>query len=426
MNSTMKEIGLLAARYLQHMGAVFITTLVLSWTAAVHADVVSDWNATAESIISTKPVAPGTYYALVHLAIYDAVNGIDGKHTVYAIQPIAPMATLTDTASQPAAAVAAAYTMLSQLFPDKATLLDQAYAKSLANIPDGTGKELGIAVGKEVAMGLFELRKNDGRNVVGSYTFKYDPGDYASTPPAFFNPVFPALGNVQPFAIPLGMEFRAEGPPDLTSSKYRAEFREVKKWGSATSTVRTPEQTAIALFYFEGPATFWTRNYRTFIQGKNLSTSKAARLYAMLTTAFADASIACWDSKYYFNAWRPVSAIQNADTDGNPYTLADPNWAPLAGTPPHPEYPSGHACNTSAMNEVLRAYYGTENLPMTLTSLMPGSNPRQFAKLSQQTAEVIEARIWAGFHFRSANVAGAELGGKVGRYVSTKYFLPVN
>ncbi len=421
MKSTMNEISLLAARYLQRLGAVFITTLVLSWTAATHADVVSDWNETAESIIATKPGAPGTYYALVHLAIYDAVNAIDGKHAVYAIHPTSP----TTNASKAAAAVSAAYTMLSQLFPDKATLLDQAYVNSLATIPDGTSKKRGVAVGKEVAMGLFKLRKNDGRNVFGSYTYKYGPADYMSTPPAFSNPVLPTLGSVQPFAIQRGMQFRAEGPPDVTSSKYRDEFREVKQWGSAASTVRTPEQTAIALFYFESPATFWTRNYRTFIKGRSLSTSNAARLYAMLSTAFADASIACWDSKYYFNAWRPVSAIQNADSDGNPYTSGDPNWVPLAGTPPHPEYPSGHACNTSAMNEVLRAFYGTGDLPMTLTSLIPGSRPRHFTNLSQQTAEVIEARIWAGFHFRSANVAGADLGRKVGRYVAAKYFLPV-
>ncbi len=422
MKSTMKEISLLAARYLQHLGAVFMATLLVSWTTAANADVVSDWNATAESIIATSPGAPGTNYALVHLAIYDAVNSIDGKHSVYAIHPTSP----TNSASQPAAAIAAAYTMLSQLFPDKATLLDQAYVNSLATIQNGYKKERGIAIGTEVAKALFELRRNDGRNVSGSYSFEYDPGDYMSTPPAFSNPVFPALGNVQPFAIQSGMQFRAEGPPDLTSSKYLDEFTEVMASGGATSTVRTPEQTAIALFYFEGPATFWTRNYRTFIKGRNHSTGEAARLYAMLSTAFADASIACWDSKYYFNAWRPVSAIQNADTDGNPYTSADPNWVPLAGTPPHPEYPSGHACNTSAMNEVLRTYYGTDDLPMTLTSLIPGSSPRHFANLSQQTAEVIEARIWAGFHFRSANVAGADLGGKVGRYVATKYFLPLN
>lgn len=398
-----------------------LAALTLAGPAAAVADVVSDWNATAESILATTPVAPGTYYALVHLAIYDAVNAIDGKHTAYAIHPASP----TAGASQEAAAISAAYTILSRLFPQRAEALDAAYTSSLADIAEGPATDLGVAVGQEVATGLLEQRKNDGRYEPGSYTFSYEPGDYQSTPPGFPNPILPALGNVRPFAIPRGSFFRADGPPDLTSVKYTAEFREVKKMGSATSTARTPEQTEIAKFYLEGPATFWTRNYRDFIEGKELSTSDAARLYAMLSTAFADASIACWDSKYYFNAWRPVTAIQNADTDSNPGTGGDPSWQPLTVTPPHPEYPSAHACNTSAMNEVLGEFYGTREISMTLTSTVPGSMPRHFNNLEEQNQEVIEARILAGFHFRSANVAGIDLGRRVGRYIAARFFRPV-
>jgi hypothetical protein len=423
MKSKVYGGGFLSIIALQRLGAAFLITLVLSWPAATNANVVSDWNETTESILVTAPGIPGLNYALVHLAIYDAVNAIDQKHTVYAVHPTSP----TAGASKRAAAVSAAYTVLSQLFPGKAALLDQAYANSLATIPDGTAEALGVAVGEEVAMGLLELRQNDGRNdIFGSYTFRYDPGDYMATPPAFSSPIGPGLGNVKPFALQRASQFRAEGPPDLTSSKYREEFEEVKKLGSATSTVRTPAQTETALFYFEAPATFWTRNYRTFIKSKHLSAAKEARLYAMLSTAFADAMIAGWDSKYYYNAWRPVSAIQNADIDGNPDTVSDPGWLPLGWTPPFPEYPSAHACNTSAMNAVLAAYYGTPKVPMTLTSLIPGVHPRFFADLNQQNADVIDARVWAGFHFRSANVAGVDLGTKVGRYIAENYFLPVD
>jgi hypothetical protein len=425
MKSKMYEVSFFGNFSLNRLGAIFLATLVLSWPGATNADVVSDWNETAESIFVTKSDIAAINYALVHLAIYDAVNAIERrhKHTVYAVHPTST----TTGASQLAAAASAAYTILSQLYPDQAALLDQAYANSLVGIRDGTAKTRGIAVGEEVAMGLLELRQNDGRNAIfGSYTFTYDPGDYMATPPGFPSPIAPALGNVKPFALKRASQFRAEGPPDLTSSKYWVEFREVKALGSATSTVRTPEQTETAMFYFEGPTTFWTRNYRTFIRGQGLSINDEARLYAMLSTAYADALIGCWDSKYYYNAWRPVSAIQNADIDRNPSTVADPNWEPLGGTPPHPEYPSAHACNTSAMNTVLGEFYGTRNIPMTLTSLIPDAHPRHFDDLNQQLYEVVGARIWAGFHFRSANVAGVDLGSKVGTYIANNYFLPVD
>jgi len=401
-------------------GRVVAISLLLAGPPLASADVVSDWNQTAETIYTTGSVSlpPGSFYAIVHLAIYDAVNAIDHKHTAYAIHPVSP----TEGASEEAAAAAAAYTVLKSLVPAQVTSLDEAYATSLALVPDGPGEDLGVALGKKVATGLLASRTDDLDSGAGDYTFSYEPGDYQATPPGYGNPILPALGNARPFAIQRGSQFRAEGPPDLTSFKYAMEFWEVKRLGRATSTVRTPEQTEIALFYLESPGTFWTRNYRNFIREKGLSTSDAARLYAMLSTAFADASIACWDSKYHFNFWRPVTAIQYADSDDNPATFVDPSWEPLAGTPPFPDYPSAHSCNTSAMNEVLRAYYGTGDIPMTLTSLIPGTRAHHFETLDQQTEEVVEARILAGFHFRSANVAGVDLGRRVGRFIANRYF----
>ncbi len=422
MNTKIRRNCHSGTRRLRLTGRVVALSLLLAGPPLASADVVSDWNQTAETIYTTGSVSlpPGSFYAMVHLAIYDAVNAIDHKHTAYAIHPVSP----TEGASEEAAAVAAAYTVLKSLVPDQVTSLDEAYADSLAEVPDGPGEDLGVALGKEVANGLLALRADDLDTGAGDYTFSYEPGDYQATPPGYVDPILPALGRARPYALKRGSQFRAEGPPDLTSVKYTIEFREVKRLGGATSTVRTPEQTEIALFYLEGPATFWTRNYRNFIREKGLSTSDAARLYAMLSTAYADASIACWDSKYYFNSWRPVTAIQNAGSDGNPGTGEDPAWEPLAITPPHPEYPSAHSCNTSAMNEMLRAFYGTGDIPMTLTSLIPGTRAHHFDNLDQQTAEVIEARILAGFHFRSANIAGVELGRRVGRYIAMRYFLP--
>lgn len=385
------------------------------------ADVVSDWNATATTVVLNKGAQSALHLAMVHVAIYDAVNSIDRRYSVYAVTPSAPKA----GASKEAAAASAAYNLLRTLFPDQSAVLDPAFAASLAAVPDGQAETNGVAIGAEVAAGIVALRANDGRTAIVPYVFGSGPGVYQATPAAFANPITPWLAKVTPFALQRPSQFRAYGPPDVSSAHYAADFNTVQSLGALNSTERTAEQTEIGRFHTENPTTFWTRNLRDFAATRALSVDKSARLFAMLYVAFADSSIACWDSKYYFNFWRPVTAITAAATDDNPATQADAAWVPLANTPPHPEYPAAHGCVAGAVAETLRQFFGTKHLDMIFTSTVPGSIPHTYEKTDDLVEEVQVARIYGGMHFPTSTVHGAIVGRQVGRYIAKNYFEPV-
>jgi hypothetical protein len=388
---------------------------------AAKADVVSDWNATATTVILNKGAFAGIYLAMVHVAIYDAVNSVDRRYSVYAVTPAAP----TAGASKDAAAASAAYNLLSSLFPDQSAVLDPAFAASLAAIPDGAAETKGVAIGAEVASGILALRANDGRNAVVPYVFGSGPGVYQATPPAFASPLAPWVAKVTPFALTRPSQFRAYGPPDVTSAHYAADFNTVKSLGSINSVERTAEQTEIGRFHTENPNVFWTRNLRNLAAARSLGIEQSARFFAMVFVAFGDANIACWDSKYYFNSWRPITAISAAASDDNPATEADAAWVPLANTPPHPEYPAAHGCATGAIAEALRQFFGTKHVNMVFTSTVPGSIPHAYATTEDLVKEVQVARVYGGMHFPTSTVHGAILGRQVGRYVAKNYFLPV-
>jgi hypothetical protein len=361
---------------------------IAATSAEIKADVVADWNRVATDVLLANPTAnPFIHLAMTQVAIYDAVNAIDGRHSVYAIRPQAS----TESASQEAAAAAAGYFLLSSLFPGQQGLLDSAYSTSLAAIPDGAGETAGIAIGKEVAAKVIALRANDGRNAVVPYVFGSGPGVYQPTPPGFGPPITPYVAFVTPFALQRPGQFRAYGPPDLTSAQYAV----------------------------------LTRNLRAVAVERDLETAQSARLFAMMYVAQADAVIACWDSKYYFNFWRPVTAIAAADTDDNPATVADAAWTPLANTPPHPEYPSAHGCSLGAVTETINAFFGTHKVKMTFTSTVPGSVPHVFDRTDELTQEVIDARVYGGMHFPTAGRHGIEMGKKVGKWTVKNYFRPV-
>jgi hypothetical protein len=409
-----------AQRGLRIGGALIATSLGLVAPGA-HSDVVSEWNLTAQQVFAAKGAGANPNYAIVHTAIYDAVVAIEGGYKPYAIRPTAT----TQGASAPAAAASAAYHVLLGLYPDQQPTLDSALATSLAAIPNGAAETKGVAVGAEVAAGILALRANDHRNDVVPYEFGSGPGIYQRTPPAFPNPVATNQPLITPFGLTRASQFRAYGPPDLTSARYASDVAEVKRMGVAVGSKRTAWQSEIARFHTENPNVFWIRNLRETFATHDMKLVERARLYALMNVAHADAVIACFDSKYYFNFWRPVTAIQSADSDENPDTVADPSWLPYMVTPPHPEYPAAHGCVAGATAEILQRFFGTKNLGFTFTSTVPDTVPHYYPTTDALVKEIVDARVFGGMHYRNSGLAGVDLGRRVARWVYLSRFQPV-
>jgi hypothetical protein len=383
---------------------------------------VSHWNEIASATINQPGAAGGTPeeqrpitatdLATVHVAIYDAVMAIAGTHKPFAVTPQAPAA----SASQEAATGAAAYGVLKGLFPSRGSHYEAAYAKFVSGLPEGEAKARGLAVGAEVAAGILARRANDGRAVaLAPYVAGTAPGQFRGTAP-----INRFLPSVKPFVVTSNAQFRAPPPPTLTSATYAADLAETQALGAANSSTRTPEQTEIARFNTEPPPLFGPRNLRRFaLTARPLA--EHARLMAMLWVAQSDAINTCFESKYHYGTWRPSSAIHLADTDGNPATTADPAWAPVVPTPNHPEYPAAHSCFAAATAAVLRAFYGTDQVRFEFDSTVTGTT-RQFATATALADELALARIAGGMHFRFSTQAGADLGRRVGEWVSTQAF----
>jgi hypothetical protein len=391
-------------------------------SGAAQADVITDWNATTQAVLVAKGHQGPPGFAFVHVPMYDAVNAIDGRYSVFAVRPTSN----PRGASKEAAAATAAYRVLLGAYPDQAGVLDPAYAASLAAVPNGPAKTKGIAVGSEVAAAWLALRAGDGREAAVPYTFgPVEPGVYQRTPPAFPNALAPWLAKMRPYAMTSPSQFRAYGPPDLTSERYAQDVAMVRAVGGAISTERSADETETAKFYTESPTTFFSHNLREFAATKNLSVAGNARLFAQVFVTEADSMIACWDSKYYFNFWRPVTAITTELDDNNPATEREAGWTPLATTPPHPEYPAGHGCVSTAYAEALRHFFGTSHMRVTLTSSVAGSVPHVFHNTNEMVDEIILARVFGGMHFQTSVEHGSTIGKKVGRLVARNHFKPV-
>ena len=401
---------------------ILAATLV---AVAANASVIKDWNAIASTAIVTNagrpPAAAIVDTAYVNIAMYDAVNAIDGRYSVFAVSPT----TSTAGASEDAAAVAAAHDVLRAFFPSQANFLDQKEADSLAAIPDGDAKTRGIAIGQEVAAAFLQQRSGDGRNAPITFTPAPAPGVWVPTPPAFAPPQAPWIARMQPFAMTTSSQFRADAPPDLTSDTWAADYNETKAYGVATGSLRTPEQTEIGLFYTEHTAAQYNRILREFAASQNLSLPDEARLLAQLWTSIGDGIIGVFESKYFYGRWRPVTAIRAGDTDGNPATDPDPSWTPLAVTPNHPEYPAAHGGFTGALAETLRQFYGTKDVTITLSSTVTNTT-HTFDNTDDLEKEVIVGRIYGGMHFRTSVVEGEVLGRKAAKWVARHKFLPVD
>jgi PAP2 superfamily len=400
------------------------------------ADTVTDWNETASTAIvgvaKQPPPVAVLSFAMVQGAVYDAVDAIDGRYHPYLATPPA-----RHTDSEDAAAATAAYHLLAGLFPDQQDTLQARYDGSLAAISDGPRKTRGIADGAQAAATMLAARADDGRfgpftPVIGTTPGAWRPGPQN---PLAKDPA-PWVGDVRPFLVPSVDMLRTAGPNPLTSSAYARDFNEIKSVGALDSTTRTPDETDAAIFWQEHAYTLFNRALRTLAADNHLSLADSARMLAMTNLAGADAAIGCWHEKYRWNFWRPITAIREADTDGNPATTADKDWLPLfdpstpvaAGapalvTPPFPDNPSGHLCATGAIVRTLQHFFGTDRVPLTLHSNESGTT-RHFARLSDILKEVTNARVWAGIHFRTADLEGAQLGKRVARYERRHYFQP--
>jgi hypothetical protein len=383
---------------------------------------VSVWDETATATMNASIPASATPeerlplqtpdLATVHIAMYDAVIAVTGGYVPFLVTPRAS----TQGASADAAAAAAAYTVLKALYPSRQSVYQPAYDRSLAGIADATARDLGAALGVEVGTAVVAARANDGRaTALPPFVPGTAPGDFRG--PALAGRT---VGFVRPFAMLSATQFRAPGPPALTSATYAADFNETASLGGRDSTTRTAAQSTSALFQTENPGTYWPRNLRIFMM-TNRGLAENARIGAVLHVAQADAATTCFESKYHFLAWRPASAIALADTDGNAATTADTTWVPFQATPPHPEYPAAHGCLSAAAAEAIRALFGTAEVSFDFSSTASAS-VHHYATTDELPADSTIARIAGGMHFRTALTDGQAIGKNVAAYVMQTRF----
>ena len=373
---------------------------------------VTHWSLVSQNAISVgrPPASSEVLHGLVHAAIYDAVVAVEGEYEPFAVSISRRGATSVD-----AAVAATARGVLVVRVPGQASMVEAAYTTFLDGIPDGPRKTNGIRLGRAVAGAYLGLRADDGYdNVVQWVQPPPGPGVFEPIPPGS-TPVDVKLKQVRPLAFDDNARFRPDGPYALTSSRYTRDFNEVKALGRVDSTERTPEQTEIARFWTEQTMVQWNRTLRNLALDRHLDTLETARMMAMVHVSTADSMVGCWEAKYHYTFWRPQHAIQRADTDGNPDTVADPTWTHLfLGN--HPEYPSGHACFTSGVTHALAEYFGTDRVPLAVDSTVTGTT-RYFNRLRDVRAEVTVARIYGGLHFRKSMEDGEQLGQRTTRYV---------
>ena len=394
---------------------ILLVALLLTSVSASADDAVMEWNQIALAATVTAgqgPVPQIRTMAIVQIAVHDAVNAITCDYRTYLSIRCGPWG------APEAAAIGAAHRALAGLVPAQASALSAARAASLA-AHGLTDSDPGVAFGAAIADVILALRSTDGS---AQAQFPYSaPG--AGTPGVWVSvgagpPVLPGWKNVTPWVLRSLSAFEPDGPPPLQSRRYARDYNEVKELGSLTSLTRTDEQTEIARFWLAPPTAIWNGVARQMIQAHGLNLSTTTRALALMYLASADASIACWQAKYTFNFWRPITAIQNGDADDNGRTQADPAWTSLFPTPQHPEYLSGHSTNSSAMATVLKLLFGDESgVPLVAVSPTNPGFERHWARLSEGVEEVIDARIYAGIHYRSSDEDGAALGRRIARFV---------
>ncbi len=391
---------------------------------------VVQWNRTLLLIVRTPGAQPSTVhptrsFAIMHAAIYDAVNAIDRTHRPYLVR----LSGVPRDASQEAAAAAAAHEVLVALYPAFKATLDAQLQQSLAHIPDGNDKVEGIRIGQTVADRILALRSNDGSNAKPiPYVFGTAPGDYQSTPLNFPpQPQFTHWSRVTPFALERASQFRPGPPPALTSDTYSDAFNQIKSIGIVNSTTATADEALTGRFWNGAIQNYWNEISQTASLAHSLTTAQSARLFALMNLSFADDVIAFYDAKYTYNFWRPVTAIRAADPGVNPETVADPNWLPEVGkTAPDPSYPGAHAVISAAAAEVLISFFERDRFEFNVTSeVLPGAE-RSFTSSSAAAEEATLSRIFGGQHFRFDLTTGQRLGREVADFVVDNFLTPLH
>ena len=408
---------------------VAVSSMLLATSA--RADTVTDWNelATNELVADGQGASALVHLAMVHAAMYDAVNAIDRRHAPYLVEPAAKRSYSMD-----AAAATAAFRVLVDSQPSvvqpahQAQLVDAAtslYVAQLAAIPAGPDKDGGIATGDAAGEAMSNARRHDGRFSPFRFGVGTLAGQWRPTPPAGVSDPFAWVKDVEPFLIRSPSEFGGPPPFALTSRRYAREFDEVKSLGSATSTTRTPDQTDAARFWgATNPVGTWSRLYRDIAQRYGRSRADDARMFAILYLAAADTTITVWVDKAKYLFWRPITAIREGDADGNPRTVGDPGWSPLVPTPPYPDMPSALSALSGASAATLQRFFGTDDLEFGTTNAI--GIPRAYARFSQAEADVVDARVWAGIHFRHADEVGASTGERIAEWQQRRFLQPVD
>jgi hypothetical protein len=401
----------------------------LAWSAMTRADAVTDWNEiTMTAVTASRPGPQGMLdVALVHIAVHDAVQAIEKRFEPYHFE--LPGA----KGSRSAAAAAAAYTVLSGIYPTQATTLSATYHTYLAD--KGLTGDPGLIVGEKAAQSLLPLRRatpNPAPSpfVGGEQIGMWRPTDSfigAPPAPAPFSPmVTPWLADVDPFTLTSPRRFRVEAPPALTSERYRRDYEEVKAFGADASTARTPLQTDLAYFYNDNFFAQWNRVLRDVATRHVHRIGDSARMFALANMAGADALVTNWESKRHYVFWRPLTAIRDGDNDGHPLTMGDPTWRPMVNTPNYPDYPSGANALVGAMTRTLALFFGTDEVRFEVTSLHPMATQktRVYERFSDASRDVVDVRVLQGIHFRFTDTAARRQGMRVAEHVVDHFLEP--
>jgi hypothetical protein len=413
--------------------SLFFTLLPVSlMLPSADADVVTDWNSTLLGAIRTTSANPpraARQMAMMHLAMYDAINGVDRQYRPYLVTGTAPAG-----ASKQAAASTAAKVVLDSFYSGNATAAAAIAAQHeavLATVPEGAAKTDGVAWGTSVGNALLAHRATDGSDATEPYTAAPGVGVWRPTAPANAAALLPHWGKVTPFGMVTGSQFRPYQPPALQGQAYAAEYQLTKDYGSSTSTLRSADQAEVARFWADGggtetPPGHWMTIARGVSTERGLTLEQNARLFALLGMAVADSAILCWDAKYAYNYWRPITAIQEGEADGNPATAGDAAWTPLIATPPFPEYTSGHSTFSRSSATTLATFFGTDAIPFSTVSNGLPNVTRQYPGFSAAADEAGISRIYGGIHFQSANIAGQMSGHALAVFLNDHYLAPLN
>ncbi len=391
--------------------------------AVANEDVILRWNRVLMETVSTPGQHPSTImpvrsYAIMHAAMFDAINSIDGTYTPYLVD-----AGGTKHASKEAAAAKAARDVLTALYPTREAVFDVEFANSVSGIP-GNRMSQGVRIGQIVAQEILKARSNDGWNATPpAYNLPQTPGNWQPTPPTFPAATFTHYPAVVPFAINSATQFAPTAlPPSLTSAEYAAAFNEVKELGSATSATRTADQTLVARVWANvgTPTNFlfvWNNVARTVSIERNISTVERARLFALTNIALHDALQTSFASKFEHGLWRPVTAIRRADEDSNPDTEQDANWSSLLGNPPYPSYAGNMATIGTSQSTMLALFFGRDDIRFDHTWEGAGGATRSYPGFTAMADEAAKSRVYGGIHFSFDNAAGQSIGRNVANYI---------